>query len=137
LPYTTLFRSPLAAPTNPTTTIERDFGVALALYGDTMVISEPTSNGFVAPEGKVHVYGWNGSSFSFGYTIEAPSPTFHDRFGEAVALAGDYLAISGESPAGGVRVYRRSAGVFSPIWSLAGAAASKHELAFDFEGPRL
>jgi hypothetical protein len=120
------------------TNFDMNFGHSLALDGDTLVVSENPSSGNRSnlENGQVHVYTWNGTEFTLTQTITAPSPADLDHFGSGVALAGDYLAIvdadSGDDRT--LRIYRRSGGLFSAIWTLAGAdATGERGLAFDGE----
>jgi hypothetical protein len=123
-----------------TTNFDMNFGNSVALDGDTLVVSEPPSSGNLSNVrvGQVHVFTWDGAAFTLAQTITAPGPADLDQFGRGLALTGDYLAIVGEPAGGGraVRVYRRSGGVFSPIWTLSGSDVPwDRGLAFD--GDRL
>jgi hypothetical protein len=123
------------------TNFDSNFGNSVALDGDTLVVSEAPSSGLPDPSlprfGQVHVYAWDGSAFTAAQTITAPSPTNFDDFGRGVALTGDYLAIRGESSGGTpVRVYKRSAGVFSATWTLPGSGVNL-DTGLAFDGDRL
>lgn len=126
------------------TNFDMNFGNCVALDGDTLAIAEAPSSGVPDPThpriGQVHIYTWNGSAFAAAQTITAPAPADLDEFGRGLALAGDDLAIRGESSSGGrtVRVYHRSGGVFSATWTLAGSDCPQDTgLAFDAEGPSM
>jgi hypothetical protein len=119
---------------------DRNFGSAVALDGDTLVVSEPPSSGNMSSplNGEVHVYTWNGSLFVLSQSITAPSPSGIDLFGRGLALLGDYLAIIGEPSGGGrtVRVFRRSGGLFSETWTLSGSDVPQ-DVGLAFDGDRL
>lgn len=103
----------LTAPANGS--FER-FGAAVALADDTLVVGAPSTSqdgGF--DTGAAHVYARTNGTWSHVQTLTAAVPSAGEFFGEAIALAGDRLAISapqvnrpGADDAGAVTLFERT-----------------------------
>jgi hypothetical protein len=74
-------------------TMSGEFGAAVAASGDTVVVGEPHSSTAVGSGGAVHVFERSGGTWRESVRLEANHPGDADRFGEALALNGDLLAI--------------------------------------------
>jgi hypothetical protein len=113
---------------NAGTNFDINYGRALALDGDLLVVSEVPSAGFPGRpfEGRVFVYEAIGGIFALVQTLTAPVPVDGDAFGRGVALAGNLLAIVGERSGGStiLRTYRRTGGVFTETWNAAVSGVS-------------
>lgn len=73
----------------PVTSAGARFGSALALEQDTLVIGAPLHSG----GGSVSIFTQANSAWTHALTIAIPTPGASNRFGESVALAGDWLAV--------------------------------------------
>jgi hypothetical protein len=77
-----------------------NFGLALALDGDTLVVGATSEDGYILGEhgqrGAVHVYARERGRWRLQTSLEDPD-TDTDAFGHAVALAGDTLAIAADA----------------------------------------
>jgi hypothetical protein len=97
------------------------FGVAVAVSGDTVVVSAPGRTvGANEGQGAVYVYGLSGGSWVLQATVTASDGATGDLFGAAVALQGDTLVVGardrpvdGARQAGTVYVFTRSGGVWT------------------------
>jgi hypothetical protein len=105
---------------------DANFGISVAFQDPLLVVGERPIDrrGSKLNNGKVYVYERSGETFTLVEPpLEAPVPGPVDRFGSAVALAGDRLAVLQEADSttltdAVVRVYRRVAGRFSELeWS--------------------
>lgn len=86
-----------------------NFGVALALDGSQLVIAAPRRSAATQPEaGAVFVYGPGVSGWAQKQELSAPVPAAGNRFGTAVALSGDWLAVGVPNAGDGrVDLFRR------------------------------
>jgi len=91
------------------------FGQTVALDGDTIAVASPDRN---TAAGSVYVYVRSGTTWSEQARIDNPDPPDTQRFGWALSLSGDTLAVG--EPRGGdvsregeVRVFVRSGTVWS------------------------
>lgn len=84
----------------PTVQSFDQFGAAVAINGPFAVIGAPATQ----RAGYAQVYRWNGSDW---LADGLPLSDGSTRFGHAVAIAGDRLAISGLSGTGLVQIYQR------------------------------
>ena len=73
----------------PVTSAGARFGSALALEQDTLVIGAPLHSG----GGSVSIFTQANSTWTHALSIANPTPGASNRFGESVALAGDWLAV--------------------------------------------
>ena len=103
----------------------RDLGTAIAIDGDTMVVSAPSSNitGENDTLSVVYVFVRRDGSWQIQTRLESPDGVFSD-FGHAIALSGDTLAIGGSAV---LYVYTRSNGVWGSPQRL--TASSNNQLA--------
>lgn len=114
-----------------------DFGVAVAVQGDTIAVGAPHDHG----PGRVYVFqsaGGRGCS----QPAELLQGEFHDLFGFAVALDGNTLAVGApwhdagaEWNAGAVHVYERSSSSTCSIWSLRQSLPDVDEPLFPRDSP--
>lgn len=88
------------------------FGEAVAIDGDTLVVGAPSDMGVVGLSGAVFVYVRSGGVWSEQAFLKASVPELHGRFGRAVALDGDRLAIQSHSN-GTISVYERVGSTWS------------------------
>lgn len=79
------------------------FGDSLALSGDVLAVGAPGEDGTAAGDafnnglnnaGAVYVYTRTGSTWTIQSRLKAPNAGEHDRFGSAVALSADFLAVT-------------------------------------------
>ena len=93
-----------------------NFGLAVAFSGDLIAIGAPrrAAAGLKAA-GTVYLYSSSGGAFSLIQTIVSNAPVADARFGAALALTGDYLAIgSPQAGRGRVELYRLApSGIFT------------------------
>jgi choice-of-anchor B domain-containing protein len=99
------------------------FGWSVALAGDVAFVGAPTTQ----PGGAVHVFRRTGSTWTAAGTLTVDSLVAGDRFGTAIALDGDRLAVSApgrEAQKGAVFLFRRgSDGNWTKEASLSGRRA--------------
>jgi hypothetical protein len=107
----------------------RRFGASLAMYGDVLVVGGPEDDGRGTDAGAVWVFRLDPvmASWREEQRITADAMSY-DRFGYAVAVSGDYLAVGSPYHDGGtgnlgdnfgrVQIFRRSGGVWSPEATL-------------------
>ena len=120
--------------TAPAGAADDRFGFSLALSGDTLAVGADGSDVAAGDAGAVYVYVYDGGGWTLQATLASASAARDDRFGTAVALQGDQLAVgvprrdvSGQPNAGVVEVWQRSAGV----WSLDDVLADPAPVGFD------
>jgi hypothetical protein len=71
-----------------------DFGDAVAIEGDTMVVGIRGDDvGAATSQGSVQVYRWSGSGWAFEATLLAADGLANDRFGWSVAIENDTIAV--------------------------------------------
>ncbi|AKF10305.1 FG-GAP repeat protein [Sandaracinus amylolyticus] len=102
------------------TNFDMNFGRVVQLDGDTLMIAEVPSSGLGGStrNGKVHVYVRDGEGpYVLEQTLTEATPAVLDGFGSSAAISGDLLAVLTRTTKT-VRVYRRTAGVWSEIWSV-------------------
>jgi hypothetical protein len=106
------------------------FGFAVTLRGGTLAVGAPG-------EKKVQVFVLQGNQWNLRTELEAAI----DRFGSAVAMDGDWLAVAGgdphgESP-GAVHIYRQTDGTWNEAQSLAGGERERFGHAVSLRGGTL
>jgi len=75
-------------------TNQNDFGSSVAIQGDTIFVGAPARTiGFNAQQGKVYVFKRNGAVWTEQQSLIAGDGGNLDRFGDSVALDGDYAII--------------------------------------------
>jgi hypothetical protein len=72
----------------PTVVAGAQFGFAVSIAGDTIVVGEP-----VVGAGAAHVFVRSGTTWSFQATLLASNPDPGDRFGTSVGIAGDRVVV--------------------------------------------
>jgi hypothetical protein len=111
------------------------FGVAVAVSGNTAVIGAPTDGiGANPQQGSVYVYVRNGASWSLQQKLTAGDGAANDIFGIAIALSGDTLVIgaahddTGATPNhGSVYVFVRNGAAWSQQQKLTAADAMTND----------
>jgi hypothetical protein len=111
------------APT-AASTFDTNFGRDVVLDGNTLVISEVPSAGIPGTRyGRAHVLVDVGGTFVSQQVITSPTSVDGDYFASSIALDGDLLAVARAEATDTVFVYRRTAGTFGIVWSLALSSA--------------
>jgi hypothetical protein len=115
------------------------FGVRLALSGDTLAVSAPykwTLEGGNA-SGVVYIFKREGEGWTQQAKLSAPDGAPFDLFGNALALKGDTLAVgaraadsAGKANSGAVYVFQRQ----GEEWSLQSRLAAEEPAARDYFG---
>ena len=109
-----------------------DFGFAIALEDDTLVVGAPDAEERV---GRVYVYGRVGEDWQLVQTIESVVPAQEAAFGRALALAGGSLVVGapnesldgGDADEGAVHVFTRESGVWVPAERLIAGTPTSHD----------
>lgn len=109
-----------------------EFGAAIALSGTTVAVGAPLHDAAGGQAGAVYVFAPSGSTWGQQAKLVALATDDGDRFGQAVGLDGDTLAVGAPldedgaiAAAGSVTVFVRQAGVWSEAARLvAGDAAT-------------
>jgi hypothetical protein len=70
-----------------------DFGHAVAVDGDTLVVGAPGQPGYPATPGSVHVFVRTGSTWTLQARLLSPGANTTEGFGSSLALEGNTLAI--------------------------------------------
>lgn len=96
------------------------FGVALSLEGDTLLVGAPDEENGTVQTGSAHIFTRVGGVWTLQQELIPADGVAGDDFGTSVVLAGDlaFIGQSGANPsgldnAGAVNVYRRTGGVWS------------------------
>src|SRR5690606_33698639 len=96
------------------------FGWSLAISGDWAFVGAPTTE----PGGAVHVFRRTGTTWNAAGTLPAADIVAGDRFGAAIAVDGERVAVSApgrDAQKGMVFVFRRGAdGSFTQEGAVAG-----------------
>ena len=113
------------------------FGVSAAFDGDVIAVAAPRHDQGGTDAGAVYLYRFDGASWNLEQKLQADPPEANARFGSAVALSGDVLAvgepvatIGGTPGRGRVHVYHYAAG----LWSRVFTATGENDLANDSMG---
>jgi hypothetical protein len=106
---------------NPTPEAYENFGGAVAIYGDTLVIGAKNDNTAAADAGSVYVYIKVNNTWELQQTINNPSPVLEDYFGSSVDIHKDTIIIGsygddtgGTNRVGAAFIYTRS----GTTWTL-------------------
>lgn len=90
------------------------FGAAVAADGDRVAVGAPGDNSAAFDGGAVYVYVREGDGWVLGERVVAEDPEPEERFGTAVAVAGDTLAVAStyrhDVGATSVRIFQRGDG---------------------------
>lgn len=105
-----------------------DFGVRVAVSGDTILVGAQYHTHSIDRDGGAYVFVWNGSSWVLQQELVPSDPQGLGHFGLRVALRGDLAAVTanhetfgGGDQSGAVYVYRRSGGVWTQQQKLVGS----------------
>jgi hypothetical protein len=87
-----------------------EFGLHVALDGDTLAVGEPGNASVTASPGSIHVFRRSGSTWSLEQRIAAEMPRIDSELGIRLALSGDTLVAGAhlESEGGSAYVFRRA-----------------------------
>jgi hypothetical protein len=117
--------TPTATLYSPTPVASGQFGDAIAIDRDLVVIGEPGAKVGSQVIGRAHVFQRAGTGWSLLQTLECPEPTVGDLFGDRVAARHGVLVVGarghrpgGVASAGAVFVYRRGAGGYEYVQKL-------------------
>jgi hypothetical protein len=93
----------------PDVTFDDRYGSSVAVSGDTVVVGAPNHDGSGQNAGSAYVFVRGGSSWTQQAELAGSDTGEGDRFGTAVALAGDRAAVGAvqHGPAGGVSLLAR------------------------------
>ncbi|MBS0195559.1 MAG: hypothetical protein JSR77_02270 [Planctomycetes bacterium] len=90
------------------------FGDAVAVSGDTLVVGSPSDDvGPNTDQGSVHIYRWTGTGWAFEATLTAAGGAAGDFFGGSVAISGDTVVVGAFSDDVGANANQGSAYVFT------------------------
>lgn len=101
------------SPMNPA---NNQFGIALGLHADTLVVGVPSDVQMGGNTGAAHIYEDAGTGFQHVKRLTADDGLFGDSFGSATAIHGDYAAVTApldDTPqvnAGSIYIYARNQG---------------------------
>lgn len=70
-----------------------DFGFAVTLHGDTLVVGARYENAGASIAGAAYVFRWNGSSWIEEARLTPYPPHYYGRFGCSVSLSGETLLV--------------------------------------------
>ena len=92
-----------------------NFGNAVDLSGDTVVVGSSSAGGLGAAYGAAYVFVWSGSIWRQEAKLEADLPVVSSRFGTSVSIHGDTVMVGATlyPPGGRVYVFERAASVWS------------------------
>ena len=83
---------------DPAPDVDENFGAAVAVSGDIVVVGSPGDDGVAEDAGRVYVYDLaNLPSKTPAWILSNPAPGAGDRFGSAVAISGDIVVIGAAS----------------------------------------
>ncbi len=99
------------------------YGAAIAIESETIMVGAPTDDNLANNAGVVFVYTRdNTSSFTESQILTAPTGAEFDRFGEAIAIDGDWAVIgapyndTGDADSGSAYIYHRNS--TSGLWEF-------------------
>jgi hypothetical protein len=108
-----------------------DFGQALALQGDALLIGAPRRDDALLDAGAVYVHHRSGSAWTTTAVLHATEPVLSGRFGRALALDDDTLLVGSPStaswPEQGAYIVRGAPGLdsWTPVWgAVAGSTGT-------------
>jgi len=121
-----------------------EFGTAVAAAPDFLAVGAPGDDRQGSAAGAVHFFVPTAEGWGEAGVLTAADPRSGDRFGAALALTGDLLAVGapgrdqGGSAAGSVYLYRRDGSAWQPVAALFapdGAAGSRFGTSVAFVDP--
>lgn len=91
------------------------FGHAVGISGDTMIIGAPYEDTVADGSGAAYIYTRSSGAWSFQQKLWLSNGTTFDSFGKSVSIDGDTAVVGalGYGSTGGAFVYTRSAGVWN------------------------
>ncbi len=89
----TFVHFPINKITAPTRTVYGQFGQAVAMRGDTVVIGEPRSS---ENRGAAYIFVRSGLSYNFKLRLTASDAAVNDFFGYSVAISGDTVVVGAD-----------------------------------------
>jgi hypothetical protein len=114
------------------------FGYAVAVDGDTMIVGAFADDvGANADQGSAHVYRWTGSGWTFESTLTAADGAAGDSFGRAVAISGDTVIVGALGDDASANADQGSAYVFTrsgTTWTQQAKLIAANGAASDFLG---
>lgn len=122
-----------------------DFGEAVALSGDTLVVGSPVENGSAPSAGAVYVFERSGGAWVEVQKLVAPDGGPNQTFGSSVAIDGDVILVGAQWAHGAMfdtgAMYsfeRRSTGfeLGQKLWAAGGTPLDRFGVALDFDGAR-
>lgn len=100
------------------------FGASLGLSGDVLVIGAPQHDTSIRDEGRAYVYRFQKTAWVLEAVLEAPDAGENDRFGTAVAVVGNTIAVGVPRDddrgidGGAVWIFERDGGDWSAVQKL-------------------
>lgn len=86
--------SPVLSVSNPSPQNQDEFGYALAISGDRLVVGAPKNNTGADDAGTVYVYNLASATPALPvHVIDNPEPAIGDLFGYSVSISGDRLVV--------------------------------------------
>jgi hypothetical protein len=114
------------------------FGSAVAVDGDTMIVGAPSDDvGANTDQGSAHVYRWTGSGWTFEATLTATGGAANDFFGVSIALSGDTALVGASQDDLGANFDQGSAYIFTrsgTTWTQQAQLTATGGAAGDFFG---
>jgi hypothetical protein len=100
--------------TQSTGAAEDQFGQAVAIDGDTMIVGADRDDvGAIVDQGSASIYRWTGSGWVFEATLTATGGAAGDQFGYSVAISGDTAIVGAAVDDVGANNNQGSAYVFT------------------------
>jgi hypothetical protein len=131
----------------PADLLEHDrFGSAIAIDADVLVVSARGADDAGTESGAAYVFRYDGAAWSQEARLVAPAGAAHDRYGYALSVSGDTLAVGAESAdiaatdAGAVFVYQFDGATWALQATLTSEAAVRDDrfgTALDCQGDTL
>jgi len=115
-------------PSDPVT--GNDFGLALAISGDAILVGARRADGDQVASGAAYVYRFDGVSWVEEAKLTAPDGVALDQFGQSVALSDDaaFIGAPGRDASGAVFVYEFDEGVWMLVDMLTAADAEAQDV---------
>ncbi|WP_428310801.1 GEVED domain-containing protein [Hydrocarboniphaga sp.] len=92
-------QSKLVADDSATQPYSPDFGAAVAIVGDTAVVSAPRVDGLAEDEGAAYVFARSGTTWTQQSKLMANDGAYREYFGTSIAISGDtaLVGVPGDS----------------------------------------
>ena len=99
-----------------------DFGVSVAISGDTAIVGGPRANiGANRSQGAAYIFVRNGATWTEQQKLTASDGTEDDFFGESVAISGDTAIIGAHGNEGAAYIFVRSGATWTKQQKLTGS----------------